>query len=631
MSMLMQLGTRAMFAAYAQLQTTGQNISNANTPGYSRQQVSLGTAAGQYTGAGFFGRGVTVESVTRATNMFLTAQVAATRSTAASDAARLGMLQQLERVFSIGQGGLGFAATSLFNAFSDLAAAPADLSARQAVLARAEDFASLARSNSDQIEMLQANVVNDVRNSVQDVNAMATQVANLNAQIVSALATSHTPNDLMDARDSLIARIGEKLEVQTINSSDGSVSVFVGGGQSLVLGGQSNKLVARRDPMDPARVALSIQVPGFETPLVESQLGAGSIAGLIEFQNKDLTDARNRLGQLVASLGAVMNQQQSFGIDLAGQPGGPLFQIGAPVALPRSTNGVPAGQVDLAVTDPSVLKASEYLLEEDLSAPGTWVATRLSDGFRHTGLTGGGEVIDGFSVTFSAPPQAGDKFLLKPVSTAAMNTATAITNPRGIAAASPLQASAPAANTGTMSIGALDIVASPTAAYGPLTVQFTSATGDYDILDGGVPVASGTWDGSAPIQYNGFSLSLKGVPALNDTVAINPTTVPAASNGNALSFDGLASRLLIDGQTVTDAYAETLSSVGVRVQGMTAAAETSANVAQRTEEALTSEVGVNLDEEAARLIQYQQAYQAAAKMLQTAQQVMDTLISLGAR
>jgi flagellar hook-associated protein 1 FlgK len=631
MSMLMQLGTRAMFAAYAQLQTTGQNISNANTPGYSRQQVSLGTAAGQYTGAGFFGRGVTVESVTRATNMFLTAQVAATRSTAASDAARLGMLQQLERVFNIGQGGLGFAATSLFNAFADLAAAPADLSARQAVLARAEDFASLARSNSDQIEMLQANVVNDVRNSVQDVNAMATQVANLNAQIVSALATSHTPNDLMDARDSLIARIGEKLEVQTINSSDGSVSVFVGGGQSLVLGGQSNDLVARRDPMDPARVALSIQVPGFETPLVESQLGAGSIAGLIEFQNKDLTDARNRLGELVASLGAAMNQQQSFGIDLAGQPGGPLFTMGAPVALPRSTNGVPAGQVDLAVTDPSVLKASEYLLEEDLSAPGTWVATRLSDGFRHTGLTGGGEVIDGFSVTFSAPPQAGDKFLLKPVSTAAMNTATAITNPRGIAAASPLQASAPAANTGTMSIGALDIVASPTVAYGPLTVQFTSATGDYDILDGGVAVASGTWDGSAPIQYNGFSLSLKGVPALNDTVAINPTTVPAASNGNALSFDGLASRLLIDGQTVTDAYAETLSSVGVRVQGMTAAAETSANVAQRTEEALTSEVGVNLDEEAARLIQYQQAYQAAAKMLQTAQQVMDTLISLGAR
>jgi flagellar hook-associated protein 1 FlgK len=632
MSMLMQLGTRAMFAAYAQLQTTGQNISNASTPGYSRQQVNLGTAAGQYTGSGFFGRGVTVQSVTRATNMFLTAQVAATKSTAASDAARLGMLQQLEKVFGIGEGGLGFAATRMFNAFSDLAAAPADLSARQAVLARAEDFASLARSNSDQIEMLQANVVNDVRNSVADVNAMAVQVADLNAQIVSALATSHTPNDLMDARDTLIAKIGEKLEVQTINGSDGSIGVFVGGGQSLVLGGQSNKLVARRDPLDPSRVALSISLPGFETPLVEAQLGAGSIAGLIEFQNSDLTDARNRLGQMVASLGAAMNQQQSFGIDLAGQTGGPLFRLGAPVALGHAKNAMPAGQVDLAIADPSVLKASEYLLEEDLSAPGTWVATRLSDGFRHTGLTGAGEVIDGFSVTFSTPPQPGDSYLLKPVSTAATDTATAITNPRGIAAASPLQAAAPATNTGTMSVGNFDIVAAPTAAYQAMTVQFTSATGDYDILDsGGGVLASGTWNGSAPIQFNGFALSLKGVPALNDRVTINPTTVPGASNGNALSFDGLASRLMIDGQTVTDAYAETLSSVGVRVQGMRAAAETSANVAQRTEEALTSEVGVNLDEEAARLIQFQQAYQAAAKMLQTAQQVMDTLISLGAR
>jgi flagellar hook-associated protein 1 FlgK len=632
MSMLMQLGTRAMFAAYAQLQTTGNNISNASTPGYSRQQVSLATSAGQYTGAGFFGRGVTVESVTRATNMFLTAQVTATKSTAASDAARLGMLNQLEQVFGLGEAGLGAAATNMFNAFADLAALPSDLSARQAVLARLEDFTSLARSSSDQLEMLQANVVNDVRNSVDHVNAMAAQVANLNSQIVSALATSHTPNDLMDARDRLISQIGEKLEVQTINASDGSVSVFVGGGQSLVLGGQSNTLLARRDDFDPSRVALSISVPGAQTPLVNSQLGGGSISGLIAFQNEDLTDARNRLGQLVSSLGLAMNQQQSFGIDMTGAPGGQMFNISAPVAMPSARNGAPAGQVGLAITDPTALKASEYLFEEDLANPGTWIATRLSDGFQHTGLTGSGEVIDGFSVTFTAAPQPGDKYLLKPVSTAAQAAAVAISNPRGIAAASPLQAAVPAANTGTMSLGALDIVAAPTAPYQAMTVRFTTATGDYDILDsGGGVLASGTWTGGTAINYNGFSLMLKGVPALNDTVAINLTTIPGSSNGNALTFDGLASRLLVDGQTVSDAYAETLSSVGVRVQGMAAAAQTSATVAQRTEEALSSEVGVNLDEEAARLIQYQQAYQAAAKMLQTAQQVMDTLISLGAR
>jgi flagellar hook-associated protein 1 FlgK len=638
MSMLMQLGTRAMFAAYAQLQTTGQNIANANTAGYSRQQVILGTTEGQYTGSGFFGRGVTVQSVTRATNLFNTTPAAATTAEAASDEARLGMLRQLEQVFGIGEGGVGYAATRMFNAFADLAAAPADLSARQAVLARAEDFASLARSSSDQLEMLQSNVFNDVRNSVADVNQMASEVASLNAKIVGALATNHTPNDLMDARDRLISSISEKIEVQTINASDGSISVFIGGGQSLVLGGISNKLVARQDEFDPARVGIGISVSGFITPVPDEQLGAGSMSGLIAFQNEDLADARNRLGQIVASLGTTMNLQQSFGIDLAGVTGSDLFTLGAPQSLAHADNardalGVPVGSVDLAIVDPTALQASEYVFQEDPAAPGTYKATRLSDGYVHTGLVGGGEVIDGFSVTFGAPPpQAGDRFLFKPVSTAARNLVTAITNPRGIAAGSPLQASTPAANTGTMSIGSFDIVAAPTAAYQAMTVQFTSATGDYDIVDsGGGVLASGTWDSSGPIQYNGFSLTLKGVPANGDTVAIRLTTLPASSNGNALSFDSLAERWLINGQTVADAYAETLSSVGVRVQGMVAAASTSATVAQRTEEALTSEVGVNLDEEAARLIQYQQAYQAAARMLQTAQQVMDTLIQLGAR
>ena len=637
MSMMMQLGTRAMFAAYAQLQTTSQNIANANTPGYSRQQVVLGTSPGQYTGSGYFGRGVTVQTVTRASNMFLTSQAAATKATASSDAARLGMLQQLERVFGTGTGGLGFASTQLFNAFSELAAAPGDMSARQAVVARSEDFASLARSNSDQLEMLQQNVYSDVKNSISDVNEMARGVADLNAKIAGALATGHTPNDLMDSRDQLISRISEKIEVQTIHANDGSISVFVGGGQSLVLGGLSNKLVARQDDFDPARVAVGISVAGNTTPLATDSLGAGSIAGLMKFQDSDLVDARNRLGQLVASMVTTVNQQQSFGIDLSGAVGGPLFRIGAPVAMPHDSNvkngsGLPMGSLSLTITDATQLKASEYLFEEDPASAGQFKMTRLSDGQTFSGLNDG-DVVDGFQFTLGAPtPQPGDNYLLKPVSTAAMGTAIAMSNPRGIAAGSPLTASAAAANTGTAAISSLTINAAPGSPYQAMTVNFTSATGDYSILDsGGAVLASGTWTAGAPIQYNGFELNLNGVPGNGDNFAVVPTLYPNASNGNALAFDGLSSKMLIDGQTVTDAYAETLSSVGVRVQGVAASAETSAAVASRASEALTSEVGVNMDEEAAKLIQFQQYYQAAAKVLQTAQSMMDTLLQLGGR
>lgn len=629
MSMLMQLGTRAMFAAYAQLQTTGQNIANANTKGYSRQQVTLGTAEGQYTGAGFFGRGVTVQTVSRATNIFLTSQAAATKATASSDSARLDMLQQLEQVFGVGESGMGYAATSLFNAFSDLAAAPADMAARQSVLARSEDFASLARSSSDQLEAMQANVVNDVRNSVANINEIAVQLANLNSQIVIAQGTGHSPNDLLDSRDRLINELSSKIEVQTVNAPDGSTSIFVGGGQSLVLGGKANKLVARDSDFDRSRVSVGISIAGTVSPINDSRLGGGSLEGLIKFQNEDLVEARNRLGQIVSSLTTAVNQQQSYGIDLTGTAGSDLFTVGQPVALANNRNtSAPPATVTLTRVDPTALKASEYLFEEDNANPGTWKATRLSDGFEHTGLTGNGEVIDGFSVTFNSAPAPGDSFLLKPVSTAAMAAKTAVTNPRGIAAGIPLTASTPATNTGTMSVGQFSMVSTPTVAA--VSVAFTNDTGAYEIRDEfGAALTSGTWDGHAPIDYNGFSLTLKGVPKTGDTVAINPTTVPASSNGNALSFDNMASRAMVDGRTVSDAYAETLSEIGVRVQGAAAAASTSSGVAQRTDEALSGETGVNLDEEAANLIQYQQAYQAAAKMLQTAQAVMDTLMQLG--
>ncbi|MCK6431772.1 MAG: flagellar hook-associated protein FlgK [Burkholderiaceae bacterium] len=640
MSMLMQLGTRAMFAAYAQLQTTNQNIANANTPGYSRQQVMLGTAPGQFSGSGYFGRGVTVQTVTRATNMFLTAQAAATQSAASADASRLTMLRQLERVFGTGPAGLGYAATQVFNAYSELAASPGDMAARQAVLARAEDFASLARSNSDQIEMLQANVVSDVRNAVNVVNVAAAGVADLNSRIAEALATGHTPNDLMDSRDQLIRDISEKIEVSTITAPDGSLSVFVGNGQSLVLGGQSNKLVAMQDRYDPSRAELGMNVAGFTTPLATSTLGGGEISGLLQFQDSDLIDARNRLGQIVAALGTAINTQQSLGIDLSGSAGAPLFELGEPVAIAHKANvrdafGVPLADITLSVTDPAALKASEYTLEEDPASPGQYLITRLSDGQTFGGLNDG-DAVDGFTFALGAvAPQPGDRFLLKPVSTAAAGAALALQNPRGVAAASPLMAAAAATNTGTAAVGSLQMASAPGtpyAAIGDMTVVFTSGTGDYDILDGGGGVlASGTWTAGTPVAFNGFELNLTGVPASGDQFAVTLTAFPNASNGNALAFDAMASRLLVDGSTVSDAYAEALGSVGVRAQGAAAAADTSAAVAARTMEALTSEVGVNLDEEAARLIQYQQAFQAAAKMLQTAQSVMDMLVELGGR
>lgn len=634
-SSLMSLGTQAVFAAYAQLQTTSNNIANANTPGYSRQSAQLATAGGGYSGSGYFGRGVTVQTVTRASNMFLTQQALATGSTAAADGVRHQLLGQLEKVLPGGAAGLGAAATQIFNAFADVAAAPGDLSARQAVLGRLGDFASLARSSSDQIEALQANVAHDVAGGVAEVNTLAAELAKLNVNIAAATHRGHMPNDLLDQRDDLIKRIGAQVEVHTIMGPDETASVFVGSGQTLVLGAAAHKLVVQADPQDSSRVALGVNIAGQVTPLDTQAIGDGLIGGLMRFQDQDLADARNRLGQLAAGLASAVNQQQSYGLDLQGQPGTPLFSFTGPQALPASGNardasGNPVASVTLAITDASALKASDYRLAPDPANAGQYVITRLADGQVFQPVADG-QSVDGFSITIGPnAPAAGESFTLKPVAAAASNLQLVLNNPRGLAAANPVVAVANPANTGTATISALDISAAPADPYQAMTLAFTDDAGSYELRDAGSNLlASGSFSAGQPISYNGIALSLAGLPKTGDRITVEPTTHPAASNGNALRFDNLASRPLVDGQTVADAYANAMSDLGVRVQGAAASADNSATVASRATAELSAETGVNLDEEAARLIQYQQGYQAAAKMLQTAQTMFDAIVNLG--
>lgn len=631
---LVSVGSQALFAAYSQLQTAGSNIANANTVGYSRQSVQLATAESQYTGSGYLGRGVTVSTVARASNMFLTQQLVAATATSAADTARSDMLGQLEKVFVGGKSGLGQAATQIFNAFADLAAVPSDPAARTAVLGRLEGFASLARSSSDQIEALQGNVMHDVTGSVDQVNTLATALASLNITIRKSTNQGQSPNDLYDQRDLLVKRIAEQVQVQSYMGADQTASVFVGIGQTLVLGGEVHRLTAVPDPKDPARIGLTIEASGSPSLLSDVQIGDGQIGGLMHFQNQDLADARNRIGQLVAGVAGAINQQQALGLDLAGDPGAALLRLTGPVAVPADTNahdaaGYPLASVSLNVADPSQLKASDYELVLDPAHADQYQITRLTDGRVFTGVADG-QTVDGLTIQIGpVAPSAGESFRLKPVASAATDLAVMLKNPRGLAAANPVTGLMAAANTGTAAIRSLNTVAAPAAPYAPVTLAFTDDAGSYQVLDASrALVAAGTWTPGQPIAYDGLEINLTGLPKTGDSLAIAPTAYPAASNGNAVRFDNLALLNLIDGQTVGDAYASAMSAVGVQVQGARVAADTSGAVTHRAAAELTSVVGVNIDEEAAKLIQFQQAYQASAKVLQTAQAMFDAVLSI---
>jgi flagellar hook-associated protein 1 FlgK len=634
-SALMSTGTQAIFAAYRQVQTTANNIANANTPGYSRQTVQLQTNGSQLVGGGYIGRGVSVADVTRASNRFLTGQTNALTAASATDTARANTLDQLQKVFGKTTTGLGYAATQVFSAYADLAAAPSDLSARQAVLGRLEDFASLARSTNQGIDDLQTQLQDDVKGSVAEANGIAQSLAKLNVQISTATNAGHDPNDLLDQRDQLISQLSGLIETHAVMGPDGQASVFVASGESLVLGAHANALVAQPDSIDPSRLNMGIQLESGLTMLSRGVTGEGRIPGLLQAQNNDLTAARNDLGQLVTSVAMTLNSQQAHGLDLSGGAGSPLFSINPPVVSSALTNAKDAtghyiSSMNAVITDPTQLKASDYVIEADPANVGTYIVTRQSDGLVRSGVTSGTE-LDGFRLSDGAnTPAPGEQFLLKPVAAAAGNLTVALRNPLGLAAANPVTAAAATSNTGTLAVSSVNITAAPASAYAGLVIRFADDAGSYDILDStGATLASGSYTAGAPISHDGMDLSLSGLPRLGDKILVSPTVHVASSNGNALTMQGMGELKLVGGQTVSDAFDSTLSDMGVRTQSAQASATNSGQALQRAKAQLTGETGVNLDEEAARLIQYQQGYQAAAKVLQTAQTMLDTVIQLG--
>ncbi len=657
-SSLLNIGSRAMAASYAQLTVTGNNIANANTPGYSRQTADLETSFSQQTGSGFFGSGVDVTTVTRAHSDFLTREAATSASIAAADDTRSSQLQQLQGVFQTDKAGLGYAAQQAFNSFVDVANNPQDSSARQSALASIGTMASNFSSASGQLDAQQAGVADEVRTSVASINTLTTQIANLNKQIAAAQASGQSPNSLLDQRDMAINNLSQLAGVTTVAAADGTVGVFLGGSQTLVLGGNATALVAVPDAFDPAKVQVGIRNGSSTTTFPDGFIASGSVSGLLRVQNHDIPDARGLLGQMAAAIAGAMNSQQALGLTL-GTPasaGAPLLTTGAPDVLPSSNNamagGVPVASyvngagtrvssVSISVVDPKALQPSDYQLSADPSLPaGQYKLTRLSDGSSQT--VADGDVVDGFQIHVASPaPAARDSFLLQPVSTAASGMALALDDPSGIAAASPVQAAVAAGNTGTATVASLNVVDPSINPNLKATLTFTDNSGDYSysLVDttGALPTVNGTGTVTAgqPIALNGWQLSLNGTPKSGDAVVVAKTSFPAADNGNANAMLALGTANIVGqggsvaaGQNVTDAYASALATVGVRVQSAMAAASQSDSISTAATTAASNQSGVNLDEEAARLIQYQQSYQAAAKMLQIAQTVFDSLLTI---
>ncbi|WP_020182182.1 flagellar hook-associated protein FlgK [Methylotenera sp. 1P/1] len=650
-SNILSIGKSALNAAQIGLSTTGHNIANASTPGYSRQIVVQAAAQAQNFGYGFIGQGAEVTGVTRVYNEILARQMISLQSTSAAYTTYGNQLNAIDNMLSDEASGLNPAMNDFFASVQALASKPNDIPTRQTMLSNAQSLVSRLNSMDSRLNEIEQGVNNQLVSSVNLVNNYAKQIASLNDIIEQSISTTgNVPNDLMDQRDQLISELSKQIKTTVVQQNQGTYNVFIGNGLPLVVGEDTYNLVTTTSPTDPSRIEVGYQSASKVTVLGASNLSGGAIGGLIQFRSESLDQVQNQIGQIAVALAGAFNTQHAQGLDRNGDPGGILFNIPVPVATSSSAN-TSNGELSAQIVDPSLVTSSDYRVQYDGS---NYKITRLSDQtsqtFASLPLT-----IDGLTISqASGTNNAGDDFLIRPTANAAATMSLAITDVNKLAVGSPvLNPTLGVGNTGTGAISAAKVdgtyASSPlstalnfTYTSGlPSTLTLAPSTLPVTVTYGGV---STTYPAGAPITYTsgatisvaGTSFAISGAPANGDQFNIAPgTSTGSADNRNGLLLAGLqtAGNVAMTGSTskntFTTAFSQAVSSVGNKTRELKVTGEAETKALAQATAAMQSESGVNLDEEATNLIRYQQAYQAAGKMMQIASDLFDVLLQIG--
>jgi flagellar hook-associated protein 1 FlgK len=629
MADMLNVAVSGLRAFQRALETTSHNIANASTPGYSRQRVELATQAPQVFGSGSLGRGVIVSNIGRYSDDVLAGQMQSASSSFARLDAYAEKAGALNNLFADSSTGLSASLQRFSNALQGVANTPTSTAARQVLLSEAEGLAQRLQTYDNRLDGLESEINQQLLGEASTINSIAANIAQLNIDIAAAQARAgQAPGDLLDARDQQLAELSKRLDTSLVRMEDGTVNVFVGNGLSLVLGGTSASVVARQDAFIPTRVSLAFQTPGV-TADVDGALTGGTVGGLLDFRRELLDPARNQIGQMAVALAEVTNNQHREGIDLAGNLGGDMFAVGAVEVRPDIAN---TGSAGLAVTrtGAGALTQFDYVVRYTGSA---WTLQRADSGapvsFTGTGTNVDPIVADGMSLVLSGTPATGDRFLVRPTANAIKGMDVLVTDPARVAAAAPIRSSAALANTGSASISAGEVLDVGNAQLrNTVTLQFIDAT-HYSING----VGSNVYTAGADIDINGWRVQISGTPATGDVFTVSNNAAGGGDNRNALEMAAALSRGVLSGG------AESLNTVAARFVASVGVSTNQANVSRDAQQILYNDsvsahdglTGVNLDEEAANMLRYQQAYQAAAQMIRVTQTIFDTLLGATSR
>lgn len=429
MSNLFGIGLSGLSAAQAGLSTTSNNISNVNTPGYTRQTTQLEQVAG-----GNDPGGVRVSGIQRQYAQFVTTQLNDAQSTEAATTSHLDQISQIDNLLSDSESGLAPRMQDFFDSLQTLAGSPEDAAARNAVLGDAQDMAGRFRSFASTLSNMGDAVDDQVTSAVSQVNNNAKQIAELNQQItVTRSRTGAEPNKLLDQRDQLVSETSQLVDVDVTTNDDGSYNLTVGG-QSLVDATGSHELATMADPDDPTQQRLAYKsADGSLRAIPNDRVSGGEIGGLLAFKSESLAPAQAKLNQTAHDLSAALNAQHSQGSDLNGAQGGDLFTSSQPQTYGAADNGGDAMlKASFVDGETENVTASNYRVDY---TDGQYQVTRTSDGEQvasgDSPLSFGGLELE----LDSGTPEEGDSFIVRPLDDAAASFEVAISDPAKLAAA----------------------------------------------------------------------------------------------------------------------------------------------------------------------------------------------------
>jgi flagellar hook-associated protein 1 len=628
MADLLATSVSGLIAFQNALSVTSNNVANVSTPGYSDETAVFTAEPGEATGVGYFGNGVDISNVTRSYSELLATQMRTSQSSYSNFNTYATTAAQVDNMLSDPTTGLSAQLQSFSNSLQTLANSPTTAASGTAVISAAQSLTQSVQGYATQLTSIQQNVEGQIASSVQEINTLAGSIATVNSQIAQVQGSGQSPNTLLDQRDQLINQLSQYVSVNTATDSNGQMDVFIGNGQALVSGGTAETLTAIPNQYNPAEFDVGLTTAGSSgAPIdITSEISGGSLGGLIAVNSQVINPTLNSLGQISAGIANIVNQQQAAGLTQSGTQGQPLFAVGA-VQVSASSDNTGTAQVTATLTDLSALTPDNYTLTD---TGGTWQLSDQTTG-QAVAMTGTGTAADpfvaaGVSIVVNGTANSGDSYLVEPTANAAAGFSVLLTSPTQIASAAAVQTAAATTNTGTGTIAAATVT-DPTNAnlLTSTSLVFTSPT-QYQINGTG---ATYTYTPGAAISANGWTTSISGTPAAGDTFTVSSNAGNIGDNTNLFAMiNGLNANSLNGGTTsLTGASSSLLSQVGAQTQQAQSNASAQQAVNTSATDAVNNLSGVNLDQEAANMVQYQQAYQACAQMIQASTTMFNTLIT----